>query len=67
MFFLTKLYTVALFSLTEPHAPSLVRKVILGTDISQFLQCLLLHIREMVACYRIGSPDSVYEYPIPLR
>ena len=29
-------HTVAHFSLTEPHAPSLETKVIIGTDLSQF-------------------------------
>jgi len=32
------LHTVAHFSPTEPHAPSLETKVIIGTDLSQFLQ-----------------------------
>jgi hypothetical protein len=38
------LFTVALFSLTEPHAKGLVSKVILGTDVLQFLQYSLLSI-----------------------
>lgn len=40
------LYKDALFSLTEPYVPSLVTKVILGTDLSQFLQYLFLPTRE---------------------
>jgi len=62
----TNLYTVVPFIITEPPAPSLVTKVILGTDLSQFLRHLLLPTPEVVARYRIGSPDSVFEYPIPL-
>jgi len=57
---------VAHFSLTETCAPNLVTKVILGTDLSQFLQYSLLPTREMVARYQIGSPDSDFDYPIPL-
>ena len=57
---------VAPFSFNEPHAPSLVKKVLLGTEFSQFLQYLLLPIWEMVAHYWIKSPDSKFEYPIPL-
>jgi len=32
------LFTVAVFSLTEPHAPCLLSKLILETDVLQFLQ-----------------------------
>jgi len=32
------LHTVAHLSPTDPHAPSLETKVIIGTDLSQFLQ-----------------------------
>ena len=41
------LHTAAHFSLTEPHAPSLETKVIIGTDLSQFLQYSSLTTIEM--------------------
>ena len=43
------------FPLTEPHAPSLARKVIFWADLSQFLQYLLLCICEEVAHSATGS------------
>jgi len=55
------LHTVAHFSLTEPHALSLETKVIIGTDLSQFLKYSSLPTIEMVARYRIGSPESEFE------
>jgi hypothetical protein len=64
MLFGINLRVTALFSLTEPHAPSLVRKVILGTDL--LLSPTIFVIREMLVHYWIRSPDSELEYPIPL-
>jgi hypothetical protein len=58
------LYTVSSLSLAEPRAQSLLRKVILGTDLSQFLQYSLLRIRdggtlpEQVSRIRVREPDS---------
>ena len=52
------------FSLTEPHAHNLLRNVILGTDLSQFLQYSLLHIRDggmqpdQVSGIRVRETDS---------
>jgi hypothetical protein len=43
--FLLSLSLSLSLSLTEPHAQSLLTKVILGTDHSQFLQYSLLRIR----------------------
>jgi len=57
-------YTRFLLSLTEPHAQSLLRKVILGTDLSQFLQYSLLRIRDggvlpdQVSRFQVREPDS---------
>ena len=65
MFFGINLHAVALFSLNEPNAPSLVRKVILGTDLSQSPTIFVIPIREMVSHYQIRSPDSELGYPIP--
>ena len=53
-------------SLTEPHVPNLVTKVILGIDLSQFLQSLFLPTRERdggtipdrVLGFRLRVPDS---------
>jgi hypothetical protein len=54
------LHLVALsLLLLNPYAPE-INKVILGTDLAQFLQCLLF-TQEMVACYQIRSPDSEFE------
>jgi len=56
-------YTRLFTSLSlNPHAPSLETKVLIGTDLSQFLQYSLLPTIEMVLPYRIGSPQSEFEY-----
>jgi len=50
----------------NPYAPRLIRKVNIGKDLSKFLQYLLLFTQEMVARYRIWSPESKIEYSVPL-
>jgi hypothetical protein len=62
--FLELTYTWFLFSLTESHAQILLRRVILGTDLSQFLQYSLLRIKDrgtlpdQVSGIRVREPDS---------
>ena len=58
---------VVLSFLDEPLCPEVNRK---GTfrewSFSHFLQYLSLFKREMVARHRIKSPDSKFEYGVPL-
>ena len=53
------LYTVAPFILTETHATNMETYAIIASDLSKFLQYSLL---QSVVRYRIGSPESEFEY-----